>query len=598
MIKSLQLIAFLVVLSGVGATLGPVENGHLTYVKPNQTGSPILPIQSAHWTATDALGRRLPTAAQTGAFRRDKYVGIFYFLWHGRHDSKAVYDITKLTNANPTKPAFGPVGAFHWWGEPEAGYYDADDPWVIRRNLQMLTMAGVDVLFFDVTNGSTYLSTVNKLCEIAQAMRQQGIPTPYVSFVAHSREAETVAELYRQFYAPGRYADLWFRWQGKPLMLSNLEETKDPAIRDFFTWRYSWAWTDARNQPRHWQWLDHSPQNYGWDKDPNVPEEIPVAVAGHPTFNVGKSFRKGRQAALRSGNLTASTNQGLYFEEQWQRALQVNPQMVFVAGWNEWIAQRFVSGQDGSTQFLGKPIQPGQTYFIDLYNREYNRDIEPMKGGYTDTYYYQLVANIRRFKGINAPERASGPRTIAIDGRFDEWAAVKPAFIDARGDVFHRNYPSFGGERRYVNNTGRNDIIESRVSYDKKNLYVYAKTNQPLSAATGKNWMLLFIDADQSAKTGWQGYDYVVNQAVTGGQTTVSRWNGKSYQKTATGQLAYRGNALEIALPLGAVGQQAGRVRLDFHWADNIQRLNDITEFFVNGDSAPDRRFNYRYTRQ
>jgi hypothetical protein len=33
-----------------------------------------------------------------------------------------------------------------------------------------------------------------------------------------------------------------------------------------------------------------------------------------------------------------------------------------------------------------------------------------------------------------------------------------------------------------------------------------------------------------------------------------------------------------------------------FHWADNIQKFGDIIEFSINGDSAPDRRANYRYT--
>jgi hypothetical protein len=36
-------------------------------------------------------------------------------------------------------------------------------------------------------------------------------------------------------------------------------------------------------------------------------------------------------------------------------------------------------------------------------------------------------------------------------------------------------------------------------------------------------------------------------------------------------------------------------VAFDFHWADNIQAPDDIIEFGVSGDSAPNRRFKYRY---
>ena len=57
----------------------------------------------------------------------------------------------KLLKENPENPAYGPKGYFHYWGEPEAGYYRSDDPWVIRRNIAMMVAAGVDFIYFDVT---------------------------------------------------------------------------------------------------------------------------------------------------------------------------------------------------------------------------------------------------------------------------------------------------------------------------------------------------------------------------------------------------------------------------------------------------------------
>ena len=41
--------------------------------------------------------------------------------------------------------------------------------------------------------------------------------------------------------------------------------------------------------------------------------------------------------------------------------------------------------------------------------------------------------------------------------------------------------------------------------------------------------------------------------------------------------------------------KQESELSFDFHWVDNIQKLGDITEFFINGDSAPERRANYRF---
>ena len=576
------------------------SSGSVIYSQ-EETGSPLLPPISSNWVATDGLGRTLPTYDETGSFKKNRYVGIFYFLWHGQNNDKAIYDISVLTKANPAQPKFGPQGAFHWWGEPEAGYFKADDPWVIRRNLQLLTLAGVDILFFDVTNADPYLSIVNKLCEISREMRNSGIPTPYICFLTNSKGPETIASIYQQFYAKGRYSELWFRWQGKPLILGKAEDMTDPAIRSFFTWRYSWAGTNARNEPHHWQWFDQTPQNYGWDTNPAIPEEIPVAVANQPVMNSGKSFRKGQQIATTKSGITPYTNYGLYFEEQWKRALQVNPNVVFVTGWNEWIAQRFINTVDPATttsppMFLGRAMQPGQTFFVDAYNEEYNRDIDPMKGGYTDNYYYQLVANIRRFKGMNVPEKASSAHTIKIDAQFDEWTTIKPAFTDPVGDVMHRDWPRSDQKLNYINNTGRNDIVISKITYDTKNIYFYAKTAQPLTASANKNWMLLFIDSDQSAKTGWAGYDFLINQSISGNTTTISHWAGKTWQPTAKGSLRYMFNELEISIPLSAIKKNSSTIDLDFHWADNIQQLTSITEFFTNGDSAPDRRFNYRYS--
>lgn len=596
-------VGIVLITSVVCASLHVVDfrnNGLKNYTQ-QETGSPIIPPISSNWVATDGAGRSLPTHETTGSFKKNKYVGIFYFLLHGQYNDKAVYDITALTKANPTNPKFGPEASWHWWGQPEVGYFKADDPWVIRRNLQLLTLAGVDILFFDATNADAYLSTVSKLCEISVEMRRKGIPTPYICFVTYTKSAQTVTNIYQQFYAKNRYSELWFRWQNKPLILGKVEEMTDSGIRNFFTWRYSWAWTNSRNEPHQWQWLDRTPQNYGWDTNPSIPEEIPVAVASHPYDNsIGKSFRQGKVGVINRQGITAQTQQGLYFEEQWKRALQVNPSVVFVTGWNEWVAQRFINRPDSAAKaapakFMGKPMKAGQTFFIDLYNEEYNRDIDPMMGGYSDNYYYQLVANIRRFKGMPPPNTTSPSRTIAIDGNFSEWPSVKPAFEDPVGDTFHRNWPRADKKINYTNNTGRNDISVCRVTHDKQKIYFYAKTAQKLTASTNKNWMLLFIDSDQSAKTGWSGYDFLVNQTINGNKSTICRWNGKSWIPIGIGLLQYTNNELELSIPITMIQSTINKVKFDFHLADNIQKINKINEFFINGDSAPDRRFNYRY---
>lgn len=87
------------------------------------------PIDNSNWVATDALGRTLPTYKIAGDVKSEKLVGLFYYIWHGSHTpTDTIYDLTKKIAKNPTAPEYGPNHAFHYWGEPEAGYYWAGDP--------------------------------------------------------------------------------------------------------------------------------------------------------------------------------------------------------------------------------------------------------------------------------------------------------------------------------------------------------------------------------------------------------------------------------------------------------------------------------------
>jgi hypothetical protein len=108
--------------------------------------------------------------------------------------------------------------------------------------------------------------------------------------------------------------------------------------------------------------------------------------------------------------------------------------------------------------------------------------------------------------------------------------------------------------------------------------------------------MLLLLDTDQNAATGWLGYDDVVNLEVPSDErTTIQRW--RAGRREPAGQGSYRviGNKMELAISGALVGQTKPTPAFDFHWADNIQSFGGVSELGVNGDSAPNRRWNYRY---
>ncbi len=547
------------------------------------------------WVVTDALGRSLPEYESAGSEREDKLVGIFYYVWMGTHGQK-VYDITEILKKPEAEREWGGVGSFHFWGEPEQGYFRSEDPWVIRRDLQMLSNAKVDFMFFDVTNAVTYLNVIDEVCRVSEEMRAEGIPTPDVCFLTNASSGSTMNKIFNQFYATGKYQDLWFFWDGKPLIMGHADDPDlQSHVKEFFTIKYSWAWTNSANEPDHWQWLDHYPQDYGWSEAASVPEQISVSVAHHPSNPLGKSYSGGKQPAVNEAYETEYTHEGLQFAEQWRRALEVDPPVVMITQWNEWIAQRAIWDK-GSGTYAGRPISDGDSYFVDVYSKEFNRDIAPMKAGYTDNYYYQMLSHIRQYKGMEAPQEFSAPTSIEVDGDFSDWEEVSPEFEDPVGDVMHRNYRGYEAGSLFINESGRNDILSSKVTYDDDSLYFSASTKEVLTSHTDTLWMLLLLDVDRSAFTGWAGYDYLINHSIEGdGLSSLKKWNGSQWIKVDDISFKTAGNQLELSALRSSLGLAQEVPQFYFKWADNPMEMDDVTAFFLNGDAAPDRRFNYHF---
>ena len=110
--------------------------------------------------------------------------------------------------------------------------------------------------------------------------------------------------------------------------------------------------------------------------------------------------------------------------------------------------------------------------------------------------------------------------------------------------------------------------------------------------------MMLFIDADANPSTGWEGYDYLINHKIIDSKTATIEKFVSTNKLSKIGKVNFRvkGNELELPIPRNFLElENKKKFTLDFHWADNIQKLFDIVEFAENGDNAPNRRFKYRY---
>ncbi len=553
------------------------------------------------WVATDALGRVMPGFNECGPLKPGKWVGIFYWTWHtpGRGGPN---DTTKILAAAGGGEVLWPANqAPYHWGEPELGYYLMTDPYVIRKHASLLTDAGIDVILFDTTNPPfTWKAEYEALCREYTAMRQEGARTPAMAFIAPFGDPRPVTDqLWSDLYQPRRWPDLWFVWEGKPLLLANQRFFTDPERLSFFTFRRPMPdyWLGPSG-PDQWSWLEVYPQHLFKNRRGEA-EQMSVGVAqnalphtpgpapmSHRAGAMGRSWHDGKKDE-RAG----AVNLGLNFDEQWRRALEANPQFIFVTGWNEWIAGRYPKW---SKYTDADCYYPGGL-FVDEYTQEYSRDCEPMRGGHGDNYYCQLAAWVRRFKGVRESLLASGPSRIVIDGTFGDWQDVQPEFRDTIGDTVHRAHAGYGN-LYYRDDSGRNDFVILKAAFDAANLYFFAQTLHKITPRTDRHWMLLFLDADQNAKTGWLGYDFVVNLEVpTDTETTVKAWLHGSWE--TVGQAAYRvnGNGMELAIPRRLIKQAAGPPAVDFHWADNVDKLDDPSEFGLHGDSAPNRRWNYRF---
>ena len=578
-----------------------------------------LPISNADQVATDDLGRALPTYAQVGAPKPNRVVGMFYWEWHGddRWLPNAQYDLTKYLATRPYFKDFtahtpgAPDFPTFYWAEPIFGYYRSTDPWVIRKQLMMLADTGVDFLFLDYTNGSLYEPELQAFMDVARDLKNNGVAVPKLTFFLNSEPEWKVYDLYNRWYKKTEYKDMWFQWKGKPLLMSplitdgtKLREGQDaallPEIQQYFTFRPTWAFHDAAKEPTKWRFIHGYNAPVAVDED-GKPEQLVVNKStGGPIW---QNLADGGVSAVEGKTYTEKdyapdwtlpdANKGVFFQTMWDRALEVAPPMLLVTGWNEWRASVW---NTPGVVMLGRTTGEGQGHIVDEFNQQFNRDLEPMKGGYGDDYYWQFVANMRRYKGMQAPAQASAPRTI---NSFASWSAVQPNFADTISDIAKRDFVAGVPDIRYVNDSARNDIVSSKVAYNKDNIYFYVRTRAALSSSDGANWMQLFVDADQNPKTGWHGYDYRINGAPRGdGTTTIEANVGGKYEWDAAQKISYATseNELQITVPRGLLKLDKAPVKLDFKWADNaFSDAPDVMDFYSYGDVAPNERFNYRY---
>ena len=529
----------------------------------------------------------LVTSVSAGETGKKKDVGIFYFVWLGQHpgQQKGIYDISKLLKeapedlwAAPEGTPKSPAGQFHFWGEPLYGYYDSRDPWVVTRHVELLMNAGIDYLMFDTTNAVVYPESISVVLNVLKKFASQGFDVPKVAFYTNSASGRSVQMIYDNFVKSGEWDGLFYSPKGKPMVVGLTKKNKSSdqgtnpdyisdELQEIFDVRES-QWPNAPYDENAFPWMS-------WDNPQRLHNGvISVSVSQHSvetvTFSDTTTCRGRGWDAKTHKEIKEDFRNGRNFRNQWQTVFDNIDKIdnVFVTGWNEWIALKLLNGKK-------------EAIFVDLFNEEFSRDAEMMRGGYGDNFYMLLAENVRRYKGDCGVAAQKGK-----------------VFRDFEGDALVRDFKNFDGSGRYIDSSARNDIVEITVSESAAAVTFEVRTaSDVIPYAQGDlNWMNILVRTDGSSDKAFE-YDYVINRYPTvNGVTTVERICADG-RKVLSGKATYSvsGDILRVTVPFEALGLEAGDVHFGFKVADNVADPDDIMEYYVSGDSAPIGRLSFDY---
>lgn len=556
--------------------------------------------------AVDEWGRTLQPVIGK---REKREVGIFYWMWQGTQSSDKIYDSSKIAAMENgidillrSVSDISPL-AEHWWGEPLYGYYHMEDEYIIRKHMELLSYAGIDFLVLEATNTFTYKEVHQKVMKVLSEMMAEGWDVPKVTFYTHTCSIDTIKKIYRETYKKNLYPETWYRIDGKPLMIGQTDAEKDKnrsrsqapwlstynpkplsdEIMNFFSWRTTvWVGNDPVSEDG-WPWIEWKyPQ-------PVYGNLINVSVASHPNgpFSLSLSdnlLNWGRGFSFKDQkNDPERALKGSYFDEQWETVFRVDPEIVFVGGWNEW--------------YIGK-FQNGNVYCLwDNVSMEYSRDIEMMKGGYNDAYLIQLAQKVRQYKNVPYTDiKPAGSKTIDINGSADQWKDVKAVYRKLGQLNYGRDHAGAVPSLHYTTPVPKNSLQEVKVTNDADNIYFYIRCDGDITQKSGDNWMNVFIGTGTPSLKGWNSYEYVINRSYENGVSKVEKLD-ENFNATEVGQAQVKvaGNIMQIAIPRAALGLAENDNTLYFKVADSVENPKDIMDYYVTGRCMPMGRWSYQY---
>ncbi len=628
--------------------------------------------------STDIYGRSFDEGDVASS---DKKVGMFYFVWLGEHTDSGIFDVTKYSQTEDGKKALwsevelidpdGPINnpsnykikeeldgdgnpitpsplfTFHYFSEPLYGYYCSDDPWVIARHIELLTVSGIDYIAFDLTNISIYADNIRVVLDSLLKFQKMGWNVPKAtSFLTGTDKSQNhpgrILDFYNTFYADPKYDSLWLRdeesnkpilsidrfeyYSGlSPIVTANLKikntiwpYDKSATIYDDMSWM-DWEYPQRVYENSDGNYMSvsvtqHVAGSFGMSANPHIKDGENVRTTFAEKYDAFDTGGKTNYDSNRgrgwdyelNKNVAENAFKGTNFESQWDNALNSSKPIdeVFVTGWNEWIAYKYpvevLHGGSKSVKDIYKKYY-NQVSLCDTANEEFSRDIEMTRGGYGDNFYLQNMRNTREFKFSSSKVQYAGAYATNDIQNID-WRNARE-YLDFTGEVFERHFDRADHQDVYVNDTNRNDIKSTKVSHDGNNLYMQIETVDNIIMEDDKeNNMNLLLSLHDSNRPSWNGYQFLLNKtALTKGLGKGKIQGFKTTDSADTEEIGTYDyfldkNKLSIAIPLETLGiKKDQQFTIDFKVADGISDPSDIMNYYVDGDSAPIGRLNYRY---
>jgi hypothetical protein len=194
-----------------------------------------------------------------------------------------------------------------------------------------------------------------------------------------------------------RYPRLRFVYDGQPLALITqnnrfkTDESKALQLTRTHTVRRMWGLVSGEQQ--NWSFLSICQQGFLASKA-RIPCRQQRAMRDGRVEQV--SVAAGYQETYMSNKVTAVPKfGGRTFVRQFETVIDALPSIALISSWNDWMSQRFcLNGRNEATHVGSNGDNDhwpdDNKVFVDSYDAEYNRDIEPSKGAPGD-FYYRLM---------------------------------------------------------------------------------------------------------------------------------------------------------------------------------------------------------------